>query len=64
MVIVKERLKCQHCGNELFDHDDNALTCVLCGRDHDEKGHLIQHPVGGGGFERLDGKFNENYGAR
>lgn len=46
MVAVKERLKCQHCGNELFECDGNTIICVACSRDHYQNGHLIQHPIG------------------
>ena len=63
MVAVKERLMCQHCGNHLFGKEENILTCITCGRDHDENGHLIQHPVGKI-QERFDGYANQNYGPR
>ena len=63
MPTLKELLKCQNCGNILFDHDGDTTTCVICGRDHDENGHLIQHPVGKL-QERADGKANRNYGPR
>lgn len=67
MVAVKERLKCQVCGNLLEEEEDDygpRIICVGCGREHDSEGELIPHPIGAAMAERTDGKANECYGPR
>lgn len=67
MVAVKERLKCQNCGNPLEDDEDDygsRIVCILCGREHDSGGRLLSHPIGADIVVRYDGRHNENYGPR
>ena len=70
MVAIKERLKCQNCGGLLEDagdsddKDGHRIVCIICNREHDAKGELLDHPVGSNTAERADGRHNENFGAR
>lgn len=58
MVTVKEMLRCPNCDNIFLEIEDDHLHCIICTRDIDENGQLIEHPIG-------DVKVrSDGYGAR